>query len=91
MTLTAKGCSFTFRASHIQEQVAEGRELNSTEAWLEVASTVNPLCQSLPLLLHHQVRAADIRSIVCLPAGRKSAITCFRMPYNASTYLLLAM
>lgn len=39
----------------LQEQVAECRELNSTEVWLAVASTVNPLCQSMPLLLHHQV------------------------------------
>lgn len=40
---------------HLQEQVAECRELNSTEVWLAVASAVNPLCQSMPLLLHHQV------------------------------------
>lgn len=41
---------------HLQEQVAECRELNSTEVWLAVASAVNPLCQSMPLLLHHQVK-----------------------------------
>lgn len=47
----------------LQEQVAECRELNSTEVWLAVASTVNPLCQSMPLLLHHQVSSVRVCTI----------------------------
>lgn len=46
-----------------QEQVAECRELNSTEVWLAVAATVTPLCQSMPLLLHHQVQM--IKTCTC--------------------------
>lgn len=48
--------AFVTRNLYLQEQVAECRELNSTEQWLAVAAAVNPLAQSMPLLLHHQVR-----------------------------------
>ncbi|KAL0035339.1 hypothetical protein WJX77_001780 [Trebouxia sp. C0004] len=47
-------------SSFFQEQVAECRELNSTEQWLAVAAAVNPLAQSMPLLLHHQAQIMDI-------------------------------
>ncbi|KAL0044331.1 hypothetical protein WJX82_000142 [Trebouxia sp. C0006] len=47
-------------SSFFQEQVAECRELNSTEQWLAVAAAVNPLAQSMPLLLHHQAQIVDI-------------------------------
>ena len=45
-------------ASCVQEQVSECRELNTTAEWLAVASAVNPLAMSMPLLLHHQVSQA---------------------------------
>lgn len=50
----------------VQEQVAECRELNSTEQWLAVASAVNPLAQSMPLLLHHQVKPAGLAMLLLL-------------------------
>ena len=54
---------------YLQEQVAECRELNSTEQWLAVAAAVNPLAQSMPLLLHHQVsllaRPLEVLQLSC--------------------------
>ena len=71
---------------HLQEQVAECRELNSTEVWLAVASAVNPLCQSMPLLLHHQVKRHGMHSTPCIRAR-----ACKHIGFHSATHSSLAV
>ena len=40
--------------SFFQEGLNKWRELNSAEHWLAAASALSPLCQTLPLLVHHR-------------------------------------
>ena len=51
--LTGSTCFF-------QERLAAWRELNAAHDWLEAATELHSLCQSLPQLLHHQDEILDI-------------------------------
>ena len=48
------GCS-----SFFQEGLAKWRELCSAEHWLAAAAALQPLCQSLPQLVHHRDEVLD--------------------------------
>ena len=39
----------------VQEEVQKWRELNCAADFVELAAAINPLVQSLPQVLHHQV------------------------------------
>ena len=45
--------------SFFQEKVIEWRELNAAHDWLECYKEIQPLCSSLPLLVHHQGEIVD--------------------------------
>ena len=40
---------------HVQEELHKWRELNCAADFVELAASLNPLVQSLPQVLHHQV------------------------------------
>jgi hypothetical protein len=45
--------------SFFQEKLVEWRELNAAHDWLECYKEVQPLCSTLPQLVHHQERILD--------------------------------
>lgn len=46
-------------ASFFQEKVIEWRELNAAHDWLECYKEIQPLCSTMPLLVHHQNEILD--------------------------------
>jgi hypothetical protein len=46
--------------SFFQEGLNKWRELNSAEHWLAAASALSPLCQTLPLLVHHREEVLEV-------------------------------
>jgi hypothetical protein len=57
------------------EAVAKWRELNTSEAFLEVVAELHPLIETLPLLVHHaeQVRRRPMLFLHILPIA-----ACYR-------------
>ena len=46
--------------SFFQEGLNTWRELNSAEHWVAAASALSPLCQTLPLLVHHREEVLEV-------------------------------
>ena len=46
--------------SFFQEGLNKWRELNSAEHWVAAASALSPLCQTLPLLVHHREEVLEV-------------------------------
>lgn len=72
--------------SFTSEALAKWRELNSAEHFLEVAAAISPMCETLPLLVHHK-QEVGILCRVLQPMTCRCGY-CLQLVDTASTLML---